>query len=393
MRQASESKPFRRSGVLLRQPARQLARVGLLVLVALLCGPAPAQALPLFAHQYGVTCEKCQSVIPHINAYGAAFLAFGYRIPGVQPGPAFPLSGKVNLVDSSENQGAGPNGAGLPKAIVDEVELFTAGALGTRASYLIEQYAVDGGEPGLTRDAWIIDRINPWQARIPVSAQIGSFTLPLPVDPETFRDSYQNYTIYTQTVGDDTSNFFDPKIGAQLSVGDQLRGLNVKVFAGPGHDRQSGLSSTGTDFMGTVQDALGPFTLSLYDYQGTRPVPATSGPDRFTRTGYAFVYDQWGRFSSETVLQTGWDSRCGVAGFTGCASSGGFTQLRYAFNKRLYVLGRYEGTNDPSNGFTRDGVLLVGWGPSERSRVTLEDVIQHVPQTMNTMNLQFSVAY
>jgi hypothetical protein len=348
-------------------------------------------AVPLFSHQYDVTCAKCHSVIPHLNDFGAAFMASGYRIPGVQPGPAFPLAGKTNLVDSSENQGSGPNGAGLPKAIADEVELFTTGAIGARASYLVEQYVVDGGIPGLTRDAWITDRVNPWEARIPVYVQGGSFTLPLPVDPETFRDSYQGYSLYEQTVGANSFNFFDPKIGVRFSVGNPLRGLNGQVFAGPGHDRQSGLATTGTDTMGFAQDAIGPLTLSAYRYEGTRPT--VTGPDNFWRTGYGLVYNQWGRLSSETVLQTGWDSNCGTSGFLGCASSGGFTQLRYQFNRKFYVLGRYEGTDDPTNGFTRDAVALLGYGPTENTRVTIEDVIQHSPATTHTMNLQFSIAY
>jgi hypothetical protein len=374
-----------------------LSRLALSVLFALAASlavalrPAPAGAIPLFAHQYDVTCAKCHSVIPHLNEFGAAFMAYGYRIPGVKPGPAFPISGKINLLDSSQNQGDGPNGAGLPKAIVDEVELFTAGAIGNRASYLVEQYAVDGGMRGLTRDAWVIDRVNPWDARIPVYVQAGSFTLPTPVDPETFRDGYQDYTLFVQTVGANPFNFFDPKIGVRLSVGNPLRGLNGQVFAGPGHDRQSGISSDGTDFMGVGQDAIGPLTLSAYRYQGTRPTPA--GPDSFSRTGYGLVYNHWGRFSSEAVLQTGWDSNCGLVAGQGCASSGGFEQLRYQFNRKLFVGGRYEGTNDPTNGFTRDGVVLFGYGPTENSRITLEDVIAHSPQTTHTMNLQFSLAY
>ncbi len=359
---------------------------------SVLARPAPTVAIPIFAHQYQVTCEKCHSVIPHLNEFGAAFLANGYRIPGVQPGPAFPLSSKVNLVDSSQNQGSGPNGAGLPKAIVDEVELFTAGAVGTRASFLVEQYVVDGGMPGLLRDAWVMDRINPWQARIPLYAQVGSFTLPVPVDPETFRDTYQHYTVYDQTVGANPFNFFVPKVGARISVGDPLRGLNGQFFAGPGHDRQSGLASTGTDTMVYGQDAIGPWTLSAYHYQGTRPTPFGL-LDNFQRTGYGLVYNQWGRLSSETVLQMGWDSNCSLVGMLGCASSGGFTQLRYQFNGRLFVLGRYEGTNDPTNGFRRDGVLLLGYGPTRNSRLTIEDVIQHVPQTTHTMNVQFTIAY
>ncbi len=318
-------------------------------------------------------------------------MAYGYRIPGLNPGPAFPISAKANLVDSSENQGSGPNGTGLPKAIVDEIEVFTSGGIGSRATYLVEQYAVDGGMPGLTRDAWVVDRVNPWSAKIPVYAQAGSFTLPLPVDPETFRDSYQGYSLYEQTVGANPFNFFDPKIGLRLGVGDPVRGLSGQVFAGPGHDRQSGLPTTGTDAMAVLQDALGPLTLSAYRYEGTRPTPA--GPDRFRRTGVGLVYDQWGRLSSETVLQTGWDSTCGLSPAFGCASSGGFTQLRYQFDRRFYALGRYEGTYDPLNGFARDGVVMLGYGPSERSRVTIEDVIQHAPVTTHTTNLQLTIAY
>src|ERR1700733_7851617 len=155
--------------------------VALLFLSLSAGAPTAAQAIPLFAHQYGVTCEKCHSVIPHLNEFGAAFLAYGERLPGVSSGPAFPISVKLNAVDSSEYQGDGPNGQGLPKAIVDEVEAFTSATIGSRANFFVEQYIVDGGEPGLLRDAWINDRVNPWNAKIPVYLQGGQFTLPLPV--------------------------------------------------------------------------------------------------------------------------------------------------------------------------------------------------------------------
>ncbi|MGH7715116.1 MAG: hypothetical protein ACREML_03865, partial [Vulcanimicrobiaceae bacterium] len=302
-----------------------IALVGLLIVAGLRA--RPVVAIPIFAHQYGVTCEKCHSVIPHLNAFGAAFMANGYRIPGVKPGPAFPISSKANLIASSINQGDGPGGAGLPKDIVDEVEIFTAGAIGNRASYLVEQYAVDGGMPGLARDAWVIDRVNPWNARLPLYVQAGSFTLPLPVDPETFRDSYQGYALFGQTVGNNPFNFFDPKIGIRASVGDPLRGLNGQVFAGQGHDRQSGLPSSGTDWMGVAQDAIGPVTLTAYRYSGTRPL-VFGASDSFSRTGVGLVYNDYSRWEFDNVLQTGWDSNCNFLGHVGCASSGGLTQLR-----------------------------------------------------------------
>jgi hypothetical protein len=362
-----------------------------LSLLAVLLAPLPARAIPLFAHQYGVTCQKCHTVIPHLTEFGAAFQAYGDRIPGVAPGPAVPLSTKLNLVDSSLNQGDGPNGAGLPKAIVDEIELFTAGAIGSRGSFFVEQYALDGGMPGLTRDAWVQTRLNPWTARIPVSVQAGSFTLPMAVDPETFRESAQHYTIYDQAVGTNPFTFFDPKIGVRVGVGNPLAGTSVQLFAGQGHDRQSGLPSTGTDVLAFVQHAMGPLVLSASTYQGTRP--SVGAPDRFRRIDLGLTWNQWGRFSIENVLQTGWDSNCGNGDLLGCGSSGGFTQVRYAFNRRLFAAARYEGTNDSTNGFTRDAVVLLGYGPTERSRVTIEDVIAHAPQTTHTMNLQFTVAF
>jgi hypothetical protein len=354
--------------------------------------PSRGVAIPIFSHQYDVSCSKCHSVIPRLNEFGAAFMAEGYRIPGVKPGGAFPVSVKVNGVLSSENQGEGPGGAGLPKAIIDEVEAFTAGGIGSRASYLVEQYVVDGGMPGLTRDAWVTDRLNPWDAKIGLSLQAGSFTLPLPVDPETFRETAHHYGVFDQAVGTNTFNFFDPKIGARLQVGNPLKGLTAHFFAGQGHERRSGLPATGTDVMVTLQHTMGPLALTAFHYAGTRPGSGGSGTfDTFHRTGYGVVWNQWGRFSVENVLMNGNDGDCGIGG--ACQSSGGFTQLRYAFPPRLFALGRYEGTMDPVNGFSRNVVLLLGYGPTPNSRITIEDVIAHSPQTTHTMNVQFTIAY
>ncbi|HLI95788.1 MAG TPA: hypothetical protein VKT72_06845 [Candidatus Baltobacteraceae bacterium] len=367
------------------------ALIGFLVAAGLRSGPAVA--IPIFAHQYGVTCEKCHSVIPHLNAFGAAFMASGYRIPGVKPGPAFPIAAKMNLVASTENQGDG-----LPKDIVDEVETFTAGAIGDRASYFLEQYVVDGGMPGLTRDAWIIDRVNPWNSRIPVFAQAGSFTLPVPVDPETFRDSYQGYAVMEQTVGNNPFNFFDPKIGIHASAGDATRGLSGQAFVGQGHDRQSGTPSYGDDWMGVLQEAMGPFSFSGYRYSGARPL-ASGVIDRFARNGFALVYNDFARWEWDNLIQTGWDSNCNLLLHAGCASSGGLTQLRYMFSRRLFAEGRYEGTNSPasmpapgspSGGFYRDGLVMLGYGTGENSRVTLENVISNSAPA-HVWNLQFTI--
>ena len=350
--------------------------------------PRPAAAIPLFAHQYRLRCQTCHTVVPQLTQFGEFFRANGYRIPGIAPSAAMPIAMRVNLVDSSQNQGAGPDGAGLPKAIVDELELFTAGRIGSRANYFVEQYVIDGGEPGLLRDAWIADRITPWTARMALGVQGGQFTLPLPVDPETFRQTYEHYALFDQTVGNNPFNFFDPKIGAMASLGSPLYGTQFQLFAGPGHDRQSGLPTIGTDLMAYVQQIAGPLTLSAYRYQGQRPDEGWT--DRFERDGYGIVFSQ-GRWTSQSVIQTGWDSSC--LPNRGCSSSGGFTQLRYDIGPSLYALARYEGTSDSIAGVSRDGVVLLGLRPARNSSFTIEDVIGHVPQTQHTMNAQLTVAY
>ena|SRR5579862_1524706 len=334
--------------------------------------------IALFAHQYGVTCAKCHSVIPHLNEFGAGFLANGERFPGITSGPAIPLATKVNFVDSSEYQGEGRNGQGLPKLIVDEIEAFTSATIGSRANFFVEQYLVDGGELGELRDAWVAERINPWDSHISLQAQGGKFTLPLPVDPETFRDTYQEYAPYVQQVGANPFELFDAQSGVRLSAGDPLRGFNVQLFGGAGAEIYA-------------QQAMGALTLSFFRYGAVQSV-GTGSLDRFTRTGYGITYGQWTRFSSEAVLVNGWDSNCGIPGLMGCASSGGFEQIRYAFNRQFFAEARYEGTNDP-RGFTRDGVVLLGYGPTENTRLTAEDVIAHSPHTSNTMNAQFTIAY
>ena len=65
----------------------------------------------MFAHRYGLSCQACHTEIPHLTPFGQAFLANGYRIPGLPPKPAFPVALKVKLGYAS----AGASSAPLPQ--------------------------------------------------------------------------------------------------------------------------------------------------------------------------------------------------------------------------------------------------------------------------------------
>ena len=51
----------------------------------LLLAASPGYALPVFARQYGETCQKCHSIAPRLNAFGLAFQANHYNWPGKRP--------------------------------------------------------------------------------------------------------------------------------------------------------------------------------------------------------------------------------------------------------------------------------------------------------------------
>jgi len=358
----------------------RVSSFGLTVIaLGVFAAPPPAVAIPVFAHRYGLTCQACHTVVPHLTAFGEQFLANGYRIPGVKPKPAFPVAVRVESTYASGGA-ADPDEAGhgpLPKAIVDEVELLTGGAIGTRGSYWAEAYAVDGGEPGRPRDVWAAWRATPDGARTPVVVRGGEFTLPLPLDPETFRETTQPYAIWSQTAGDNPFDFFDVKIGGEVAFGDPARALAGTVSLLQGHDVASGLPAHGVDTMATLQRQYGDFGFEAYRYDGTRELRGTGFQgylvanygDRFWRDGYGVSWSH-GPTRIDAVYQNGNDSAADVYG-DALQTSGGFVQVREALGNRAFAIARWDATRDAA--FAR--TLTAGGGVrfGHNTRLTLFD--------------------
>jgi hypothetical protein len=349
-------------------------------------GPRPAGAIPVFAHRYGVTCQTCHTVVPELTSFGQNFRDSGYRWPGkVAEHGTIPVSMKVNLAYTSAVT------PGLPKAIVDEVEFLSFGPVGKHVDYRMEQYIVDGGFPGLTRDAYLEYQTNPmtyWSGfnKPNLSLIVGQFTLPLPNDPETLRPTENHYAIYDQMAGDNPFNFFNDGMGVNLSYGNKW--AQVYALALKGHDPQSGLPTSGTDTMFVAR--VGPDWLSLwgYQYQGVRPLMPVQ--DSFIRRAVGFT-STIGKAQTSLVLQTGFDSSAFGLGL-GAPSSGGYLQEEWTFSNRWIATARYDGVSGV-NGFLRSTTLSASYRPLDRFRLTLEDVIQTQPQTMHTLNAAILFAY
>ena len=327
-----------------------------------------ARAIPVFAHRYGLSCQACHTAVPHLTPFGQAFLRAGFRLPPTMPvHEAFPVSVKVNVQYSSA-----PEPQRLPKVIVDELEFLSFASVTKHLSYRIEQYAVDGGSPGLTRDAWLSYTSRPafGATETALRATAGQFTLPLPVDPETRRWTLQHYAIFDQTVGANSFNLFDDRIGLDAAFGRQIRGIDLHALALKGHDPQSGLPNLGADTMFAAQSAGDGAVFSLYRYDGRRPLGPVS--DRFWRQALAAnVYI--GKAEIDGLAQMGHDSSADGMG-RAVNSHGGFGQLIWSFSPTLFGVTRYDTTYDALAGAADSVTTSLVVRLRSNMRLTVEGV-------------------
>jgi hypothetical protein len=361
----------------LAQANARFAIIGGLLLGSLIVQAGRAEAIPVFAHRYGFSCQVCHTTVPHLTAFGQTFLANGYRLPGVAPKPVFPAAVRVEVnyasagaVDPDEVKGP------LPKTIVNEVELLTGGSVGSRGSYWVEPYLVDGGFPGLVRDAWYAQRLTSDGATTPITIRGGQFTLPLPLDPETFRETTQPYAIWSQTSGGNPFSFFAPKIGGQVLIGDPSRAIGGSISLLKGADSQSGLPAHGIDSMLTLERDFGDFALTAYRYDGNRLLAGfafdntqflTGVGDRFWRNGVGLGF-HGGATEVDADYQIGNDTAADVYGDS-LVTSGGFVQVRRTLGPRAFAVARWDATSGPT--LARTITAGVGYRLARNMRLTL----------------------
>ncbi|MDB5072140.1 MAG: hypothetical protein JWM87_3251 [Candidatus Eremiobacteraeota bacterium] len=343
-----------------------------LALGAVVCSMRAASATPAFAARTGISCDACHNSMRNVNDLGETFARNGYRLPnlGDRGRPVVGVRGQFAYTSE-------PDPSGMPKVVLDEVEVFVSGRVNREVSYFVQPYLVDGGAPGSMREAWVQYTTNGSLRGAPVRFTAGAITLPLPVDPETFRQTNQHYAIFDQTVGANPFNLIDPHNAVSLGVGNEVRGTSLTTALVQGHDQHSGLANAGTDRMVYLQHAMGGLTFAAYSYDGKRD--AGTVRDEFHRHALAMNAYR-GRWALETLLQTGYDSSPNGDG-EGIASSGGYAQLRYRFDSATFGIVRYDGVADTSGSFERSLTVGATRRIGKGLRLGAEDVIRHGERT------------
>jgi hypothetical protein len=143
---------------------RSLISAGIPILMALafMILPKPAQAIPAFARKYNVKCYNCHTIPPALNKTGYMFKRLGYRLPpdemdGEKPAPKimelddakFDITNALALVTQGSFT-TGKDTANTPASTssfnLDEAALFAAGTVPqTNFSYFAQYELYQGG--------------------------------------------------------------------------------------------------------------------------------------------------------------------------------------------------------------------------------------------------------
>jgi hypothetical protein len=341
-------------------------------------------ATTLFAKQTMLSCDACHTVTMGLTPLGRGFRNSNYRMMRLTKSGAPAVALRGQFAYTSE-----PDDTGLPKVILDEVDYFVAGQIADNFSYFSDVYAVDGGRNGLAREAWIEYSSSRQRSGGAYRVTAGMVTLPLPLEPESFRETSEHYAVWDQTVGGNPFTLFDPHYALAGGIGNQVRGLSASLLAVGAADPQSGMPSLGLDHMAALQEVAGPAVFEAYRYDGRRATGAVA--DRFWRLGLgASLYA--GRFSLNAVTQSGFDSSPDGDG-AAVSSGGGFLQARYQLSSSAFAIARYDGIEDGFGTFSRTLTVGAGTRVGRNFRFQLEDVIGHAPATTHTLNAVFGFGF
>jgi hypothetical protein len=98
----------------------------------------PARAIPVFAREYNLSCQSCHSGFPRLNAFGLAFKANNFRIPGGEKSAVMawqktiPLA--VQIVPNYQSSNPKPN-----VVQYTDTQLLAAGLLTRTTAFYLHQ--------------------------------------------------------------------------------------------------------------------------------------------------------------------------------------------------------------------------------------------------------------
>lgn len=192
---------------------RAMALRSLLIAFLLPLLPAPADAIPVFARRYGVSCQLCHNPVPMLTEFGETFAGNGFRMAATEPArdtintgdPLLWLPKDLPLsfrLDSYAQAYAGGNAATDFQGPYT-LKILGSGVINRKLSWYVYALLLERGEFGGVEDAYI--NVNDIGGK-ELDLMVGQFQISDPLFKRELRLMFEDYVIYRANIGDEPLN-------------------------------------------------------------------------------------------------------------------------------------------------------------------------------------------
>lgn len=328
-----------------------------------------ADAMPIFAQRYQMTCGACHSVLPELNTFGTFFRDHGYRLPAPKHGTtvaSIRYQIKYDFDPAPRAPRYVPGGVLLSNVDVGAISAFLHYAIGAQ------------GGPSGTYLAYLTR----YDAATKSQYRLGLYELPLVHSPGQRLDDLAPYGYEQAHVGLNDLTLAQPRWGieGEREFGVTRVALSVafaefKSAAYGGRPIDTGITTrpqhpeVGVFVRAPFGSAITFTAEALAGARATAPAGRSSFTDAYTRDALgieahahrvSLLAQQWWGVDSN---DDGFGSRAG--------SSGGFVRLRYALGEHAYLGARYDATAAPTA--VRDTVIYAATHLGRHVRLLVEN--------------------
>ncbi|MFQ5450021.1 MAG: hypothetical protein ACE5E9_05295 [Nitrospinaceae bacterium] len=307
-----------------------------------------ADALPLFARRYQVSCTLCHIGFPKLNSFGESFISNGYKFPGedhkdrsIDTGDEklllqkdVPLAIRVDSFFRSRNDTRTKADLETPFFI----KILSSAPIKKDITYYFYFLFDERGDVGGVEDAFIY--FNDGFKDVDLDLRVGQFQVSDIIFPREQRLTFQDFTYYITPVSAsgfvltydravETSYYFDLTDNVSMGVAGAV--ANGNGIGTADSDRNFD-SDNFKNFYGKVELGVGEQTVAVYGYSG-REENAAGIRNEFYRIGPVFNFwffedwNVWGNF----LYGRDTNARFTAGSLGEITSWGGFAGLTHKF--------------------------------------------------------------
>ncbi|GJL78121.1 MAG: hypothetical protein NPINA01_11100 [Nitrospinaceae bacterium] len=327
-----------------------------------------AEAIPLFARNYKISCTTCHIGFPKLNSFGEAFAGNGYRFAendlaeqNVETGDEklqllnhLPLAIRADSFFRVRNDTETNTDFEGPFTI----KILSSAPLTEKISYYFYFLFDERGDTGGVEDAFI--HLNDAYKDVDLDLRFGQFQVTDVLFPREQRLTFQDFTYYVTAISDSGFRLTYDRVVEMTYNFDVTENLGMGLVAGVANGNGIGVADSDRNFdsdnfknfYGKVDFSLGEQNIGVYAYSG-RGKNSAKIRNEFFRVGPVFSFwlfedwNLWGNFlygeDSNPKFRTGpVDDTRSWGGFAGVTKKFKEDWLLSLLYNRVKVYGRQE---------------------------------------------------